>query len=88
VVREASRGLRHWSGAQQRLERLVEPLEARMLAAYAQSGVKQREIDELRYAADSWDKERRVITRLEYGSQGTKPMQKRIWKTLSHYCSN
>lgn len=56
-----------------RLERLVEPLETRMHAAYAQSGAKQREIDELRYAADSWDKERRVITRLEYGSQGNNP---------------
>jgi hypothetical protein len=56
-----------------RLERLVEPLEAKMHATYAQSGAKQREIDELRYAADSWDKQRRVITRLEYGSQGTNP---------------
>lgn len=30
-------------------------------------------IREFRYAADSWNIERRVVTRLEYGSQGTNP---------------
>ena len=37
------------------------------------SGTKQRLIDEFGYAADSWDHERRVITRLEHGDQGTNP---------------
>jgi hypothetical protein len=37
------------------------------------TGVKQRLIDEFAYAADSWDIERRVLTRLEYGAQGNNP---------------
>ena len=40
---------------------------------YERSGTKQRLIDEFTYAADSWDIERRVITRLEHGSQGNNP---------------
>lgn len=30
-------------------------------------------IDEFTYAAASWDKPRRIVTRLEYGAQGTNP---------------
>jgi hypothetical protein len=30
-------------------------------------------IDEFTYAAESWDKPRRIVTRLEYGAQGTNP---------------
>jgi len=48
-------------------------VELALIEAYQSSGVKQREIGEFRYAADSWDIERRVITRLEYGSQGNNP---------------
>jgi len=40
---------------------------------YETSGTKQRLIDEFSYAADSWDTSRRVITRLEHGSQGNNP---------------
>ena len=39
----------------------------------AQTRQKQRLIDEFVYAADSWDIERRVITRLEFGAQGNNP---------------
>jgi len=56
-----------------RLHRAVVAREASMADAYAKDGTKQRLISELRYAADSWNRERRVITRLEYGSQGTNP---------------
>lgn len=34
---------------------------------------KQRLIREFHYTADSWDVEHRIVTRLEYGSQGTNP---------------
>ncbi len=56
-----------------RLHRAVAALETGMTEAYLQDGTKQRLISELRYAARSWNRERRVITRLEYGSQGTNP---------------
>jgi hypothetical protein len=56
-----------------RLHAAVEIAEASLADAYADSGVKQRLIGELVYAARSWSRERRVITRLEYGSQGTNP---------------
>jgi hypothetical protein len=56
-----------------RLHAAVEPLETQMAKAYLRDGTKQRLIGELRYAAHSWNRERRVITRLEYGSQGTNP---------------
>ncbi len=56
-----------------RLHRAVAALEASMAEAYAKDGTKQRLIDEFRNAADSWNPERRDITRLEYGSQGTNP---------------
>jgi hypothetical protein len=51
----------------------VELAEASLADAYAASGTKQRLIGEFDYAAASWPHERRVITRLEYGSQGTNP---------------
>ncbi len=56
-----------------RLEAAVSMVELALVEAYQASGVKQREIGEFRYAADSWDIERRVITRLEYGAQGNNP---------------
>jgi hypothetical protein len=56
-----------------RLEAIVALAELALAEQYAASGVKQREIGEFRYAPDSWDCERRVITRLEYGEQGNNP---------------
>ena len=56
-----------------RLEVTVRYAEAMLAEDYERSGVKQRLIDEFSYAADSWDIERRVITRLEHGSQGNNP---------------
>jgi len=56
-----------------RLHKRVEFWENRLKAAFKRSGEKQRVIREFRYAADSWNIERRVITRLEFGAQGTNP---------------
>jgi hypothetical protein len=56
-----------------RLEATVQYAEAMLADEYARTGAKQRLIDEFVYAADSWDIERRVITRLEHGSQGNNP---------------
>jgi len=56
-----------------RLHAAVELAEASLADAYAASSTKQRLIGEFDYAAKSWPHERRVITRLEYGVQGTNP---------------
>jgi len=56
-----------------RLEARVGLAELMLADEYARTGVKQRLIDEFTYAAETWDRERRVITRLEYGAQGTNP---------------
>jgi len=56
-----------------RLEQITEFLELSMRDDYQSSGVKQREVGEFMYAAQSWARQRRVITRLEYGAQGTNP---------------
>jgi len=56
-----------------RLHAAVELAEAALADAYRASASKQRLIGEFTYAAKSWSHERRVITRLEYGSQGTNP---------------
>ena len=56
-----------------RLHAAVALAEASLADAYAASGTKQRLIGEFAYAAKSWPHERRVITRLEYGNQGTNP---------------
>ena len=56
-----------------RLHAVVEMAEASMADAYRVSGTKQRLIGDFFYAAKSWSHERRVITRLEYGDQGTNP---------------
>lgn len=56
-----------------RLEKMVAPQEARLRSEWERTQEKQRAVDELRYAADSWNRERRVITRLEYGAQGNNP---------------
>jgi len=56
-----------------RLEAAVSMVQLAMREAWLQTGQKQREIGEFRYAAGSWNIERRVITRLEYGAQGANP---------------
>jgi len=39
------------------------------------SRVKQRRFAELTYGAKSWNRERRVIARLEHGPKGAKPRE-------------
>lgn len=56
-----------------RLQGITEFMELAMKDAFEQTGLKQREVGEFVYAAQSWAKERRVITRLEYGEQGNNP---------------
>ena len=56
-----------------RLHRQVEGWERLMEHQYTESGIKQRLIREFTYAAQTWDCTRRVITRLEFGSQGNNP---------------
>ena len=56
-----------------RLQQMTGFLELAMKDAYEHSGLKQREVGEFVYAAQSWARERRVITRLEYGEQGNNP---------------
>ena len=56
-----------------RLQHITEFMELAMKDSYTTTGLKQREIGEFVYAAQSWAKERRVITRLEYGQQGNNP---------------
>lgn len=56
-----------------RLHRHVADWEQEMEQAYGAARTKQRLIRQFSYAAKSWDRERRLITRLEYGAQGTNP---------------
>ncbi len=56
-----------------RLEARVALAELMLAEEYGRTGVKQRWIDEFPYAAETWNRKRRVITRLEYGAQGTHP---------------
>lgn len=56
-----------------RLEAAVASTQAEMRRGYEHTGIKQRQIGEFIYAAGTWNRERRVITRLEYGAQGTNP---------------
>jgi len=56
-----------------RLHAAVEYAEAALADGYAATGTKQRFIGEFGYAAKTWRHERRVVTRLEYGAQGTNP---------------
>ena len=56
-----------------RLEAQVRLAELMLADEYERGGTKQRLIDEFTYAADSWNIERRVITRLEHSSQGNNP---------------
>ena len=56
-----------------RLGTLVEPLSVEMREAFEAEGIKQRRFAELCYGARSWDRERRVIARLEHGPKGPNP---------------
>jgi hypothetical protein len=56
-----------------RLQRHVADWERLMEQAYEETRTKQRLIRQFSYAAKSWDRERRLITRLEFGAQGTNP---------------
>ena len=56
-----------------RLHAAVEVAEAALADTHKTSGITERLIGEFSYAAQSWPHERRVITRLEYGEQGTNP---------------
>jgi hypothetical protein len=56
-----------------RLQAITEFMELAMKEAFEHTGVKQREVGEFMYAAQSWARERRVITRLEFGEQGNNP---------------
>jgi len=56
-----------------RLQSITEFLELAMKDEFESTGRKQREVGEFMYAAQTWAKERRVITRLEYGEQGNNP---------------
>lgn len=56
-----------------RLQAQVAFAELSMKQEYERTGAKQRMVDELSYAAQSWPHERRVITRLEWGEQGCNP---------------
>lgn len=56
-----------------RLHQAVQAWEAELEAAFVREGTKQRAIREFRYAAESWNIERRIVTRLEFGAQGANP---------------
>lgn len=56
-----------------RLQNVVANWEAELEADYLKTHCKQRMIREFRYAAESWKTERRLVTRLEFGSQGRNP---------------
>lgn len=56
-----------------RLQKLVAHWEAELEVTYQTHGTKQRLVREFRYAAESWNTERRLVMRLEFGSQGRNP---------------
>jgi hypothetical protein len=56
-----------------RLQALGEPLMAQAEADFGSTAQKQRLFGWIDYAAGTWDKERRVIAKAEYGEQGKNP---------------
>lgn len=52
------------------LERLAEPFMARAEQRFLKTGQKQRHFHETRYAAETWDRQRRVIVKAERLTQG------------------
>jgi hypothetical protein len=70
-----------------RLQARVLRWEAQLENAWLKTGQKQRSIREFRYAADSWNCKRRVITRLEFGAQGnTRALWSPTWSCLPANC--
>ena len=59
-----------------RLHRHVEAWEQELESAFVREGIKQRMIREFRYAADSWNIERRVVTRLMFAALAYTLMQR------------
>ena len=57
----------------ERLHQQVELVQLAMQERFEATGEKQRAVGEFVYAAASWDKPRRVVTRLEYGDKGINP---------------
>jgi hypothetical protein len=56
-----------------RLQEQVQYAQLMLAGQYERTGVKQRWVSEFDYAARSWPHERRVVTRLEWGAQGSNP---------------
>lgn len=56
-----------------RLTQKVELAELALADQYTAKKIKQRMFGQFQYAARTWDKERRVIARLEHGEQGANP---------------
>jgi hypothetical protein len=56
-----------------RLEKMAEPFMNQAQHQYEQTGEKQRIFTEFPYAAQSWDRERRVIHKAEHNSHGDNP---------------
>jgi hypothetical protein len=52
------------------LEKMAEPFMERAEAAFVRTGTKQRRFHEIRYAAETWDRKRRVIVKAEYLPEG------------------
>jgi hypothetical protein len=76
VLRRLDRwGVEYVLGLQKnnRLVQHVELAEMALAEQYQVRGTKQRLFGSFQYAADSWDKPRRVIARLEHGPQGANP---------------
>ena len=56
-----------------RLEKLGQPLMAQAQSAYAAAPGKQRLFGWIEYAAETWDKKRRVIAKAEFSDKGANP---------------
>jgi len=56
-----------------RLEAMAKPLMSQAQAAYAWEAGKQRVFGWIDYAAGTWDRERRVVVKAEYGAKGENP---------------
>ena len=56
-----------------RLQRRVQDWERALEQRFEQTQHKQRELRDLRYGAESWNTERRVVARLDFGAKGANP---------------
>ena len=56
-----------------RLQAITELVALAMRDAFEQTGLKQREVGEFMYATQSWARQRRVISRLEFGQHANNP---------------